>query len=148
MEGTLESVSPSQVHESRQKWSMPECNVGTPVVWYEGNRRDSRPWSGNITFVNRRNKTVIVHIPGHPQGESKEQCRHVSDPVLALGRDVADGGCWDFSLDYLETKQRLSEIEARLADVERGLATKAPSRDNKNLKGSKTSDFKIPEEDK
>jgi hypothetical protein len=141
------TVSPSEVRQARATWKQPGCRIGTPIVWYRGNRPDNNPMTGFVRVVDTRSQTIVAHVVGDPQGEIKDKCRHVSDPVLALGRDTADGGCWDFSPDHIDTIRRFASLESQVSELRRDLLLKAPSRTNETVKGktagSKASDFSI-----
>jgi hypothetical protein len=112
-------ISRSDIQKERRDYKMPEVHQGMPVVWYRYNSPDNRGQLGFVQIVHGRQRHIDVIVPFDALGEMKEAVYHVSDPILKLGREAAEGGCWEYSDETLYVRRAVAGMEARIAKIEK-----------------------------
>lgn len=128
-QGESTVVSPSDVQNERHKYELPQVRVGMTVLWYRHNFPDQRGMLGTVMRVNKLHKHVNLLVPYDAQGDMKEGAYYIQDPILKLGRDAAEGGCWEFTEESMYWIKLLANLERRISDVEKGvLARGAPEK--------------------
>lgn len=114
----------TQVAELRKDYKMPEAMKGMPVTWYEY-PNGGRGVTGICAAIHK--DTIDVFLPAD-SGYLRTGVRYIKDPmVFGQGYDPVDG-CWDYTEYYCRTVVAVSELEKRVARLEKKLATTTPNK--------------------
>ena len=112
-------ISRSDIQNERRDYKMPPVREGMQVVWYRYNHPDNRGQVGTVVRVSERQRHVDINVPFDAQGENKETVYHITDPILKLGRESIEGGCWEYTDDFKYQRKSVADLEGRLGDIEK-----------------------------
>lgn len=98
-------------------YKMPQPMLGQVVKFWREGIRGRAPVIAWVTTVAPRAIGVRT-----VNGTGSTECRHADDPKLSWENSIRENGCWDFTDDYYENKNKVEEMYGRLNKLEDAVA--------------------------
>ena len=105
-----------EVVEEPKQWTMPPVCRGQAVTfYYRGTTNRKNADVGFVASVGE--KSVAINYRGNTYGD----VIHLEDPRLKVNPELLKemDGLWDYSDETIKQEQRLQELEARIAKLEK-----------------------------
>lgn len=95
----------------------PEAFPGMSITFYPHGRpvAGKRPEVGQVVRVPETNKYLSVWLP-HKQ-QAFNSVRHINDPRLVRNPNLLEDGAWDYTDHDKKLRDRLADLESRLAEL-------------------------------